>query len=759
MKKAVSISCLCSLSLILLTSTTPMAAPYGPQRALPLERAVPLFDLQYNPSHLMVQFKSGISDDEHDALLDEIEGWVEWNYEQINWQLIRFNMGISYDEFKSFVEQRDVPNIQRLLDAAKRTAEAKAERLRASGLVEKVEFDWYARLFASDYIPNDPYFIDVDPVAGYTQPQQWSCFDVQLPEAWDVTQGSEEILIAIIDSGTDTDHPDLEDNIARWPGGAVRGWDFVGGKDGEILEIFFPVQQDANPDIHHNDGIDDGWGLPDPSAGDGQDVMGLPSNECDLGVFHGTFTASCASATTDNALGGAGAGFNVKIMPVRCVSPEGGLVEYIFASTSVLTMGVNWAVDNGADIISMSLGLPASLEPAGLHDAIINAYNNGIPVFAASGNSGNNEAYVPASWPETFAVGSFSQAHNRADFSTYGYYMDCLAGGGQIVGSNYSTAEWIWGCYVSSVCDENNGGLPAGAHGFTAALGTSAACPQAAGIAGLVLSVAPGLSPDALYNVLRQTCLDVEAPGWDEESGYGIIQARAAVDAVSGTPDVNVNMTPQGSTVIPAYGGTLNFTVEVRNNGTSPAFVDFWTDATLPNGSTTAPLLQRPGLTLQPGMVLSRAMTQSVPGSAPAGNYTYNAYLGFIGGIVYAEDHFNFSKSGVDGSGQIGDWSCSGWDGTVSTDAILPEEPDLLQIYPNPFNPRTAISYQLSASGFVSLSVYDVSGREVAELVNGWREAGVHEVTFDGTELSSGVYVYRLKTSEFQAAGKMVLMK
>ncbi len=752
---------LCALILVL-TLGWGISAGGVPLRALPLESSAPLFDLPFDPSHLLVKFQSGISAEDHAAVLADIDGWVEWDYDQIGWQLIRYDMGISYNEMKMYVEARDLDNIRRLLAIARSTAEGKFEQLAASPRVEKADFDWYLQLFETDFNPNDPYFVDVDPVAGITTPQQWSSFDVQLPQAWDVTQGSTSVKIAIIDTGTDTDHPDLANNISRWPTGGVRGWDFVGGKDGEILEMFLPIQQDANPDIHWNDGVDDGWGLPDPSAGDGQDILGLGSSNSDLGVFHGTWTASCASAATNNSLGSAGAGFNVKIMPVRCASPEGGLPEYIFSSVSVVTMGVNWAVDNGADIISMSLGAPG-LELPGLHDAIINAVNQGIPVFAASGNTGANQAVYPAAYDEVFAVGSFSQAHNRADFSTYGWFMDALAGGGQIVGTDYATAEWIWGGYVASVCDMNNGGPEAGTHGYAAAMGTSAACPQAAGIAALVLSVAPNLSPTSLYNILRQTCADVEAPGWDEEAGYGILQARSALNLVSATTNLQVTMTPQGSTIIPPGGGTLNFQVQLRNNGTQPAYVDFWTEATLPSGSNYGPLFVRYGLTLAPGQLLTRNMSQSIPGSAPAGSYVMHGYAGFCQGVIKAQGQFNFSKSGMDNSGPISNWTCSGWEdnseiavaGMVGT----PQSVKLYQNAPNPFNPSTVLKYDLPEATFVRLGIYDASGRQVAELATGWFEAGSHALQFDGSELSSGVYLYRLQAGAFSVSGKMVLMK
>gem|GEM_PF-1143919 len=80
-------------------------------------------------------------------------------------------------------------------------------------------------------------------------------------------------------------------------------------------------------------------------------------------------------------------------------------------------------------------------------------------------------------------------------------------------------------------------------------------------------------------------------------------------------------------------------------------------------------------------------------------------------------------------------------------------------IFPNPFNATAAISFELRDPGFVILSVYDISGRRLNAAINGWRQAGRHKITFDGSELSSGLYIYRLEAGEHSAAGKMVLLK
>lgn len=80
-------------------------------------------------------------------------------------------------------------------------------------------------------------------------------------------------------------------------------------------------------------------------------------------------------------------------------------------------------------------------------------------------------------------------------------------------------------------------------------------------------------------------------------------------------------------------------------------------------------------------------------------------------------------------------------------------------IHPNPFNPTTTISFTLPNAMQVNLSIYNISGRLVETLVNGWRDAGTHEVTFDGSNLASGVYIYCLQAGEYSSSGKMVLMK
>jgi hypothetical protein len=97
--------------------------------------------------------------------------------------------------------------------------------------------------------------------------------------------------------------------------------------------------------------------------------------------------------------------------------------------------------------------------------------------------------------------------------------------------------------------------------------------------------------------------------------------------------------------------------------------------------------------------------------------------------------------------------------GTLSES--LGHNPDGIEIkaYPNPFNPSTVIRYKLQVGGLVTLRIYNVSGRKIAELVNDWQDAGQHEATFDGSGLTSGIYLCKLKINEYEALDKMLLVK
>jgi len=228
------------------------------------------------------------------------------------------------------------------------------------------------------------------------------------------------------------------------------------------------------------------------------------------------------------------------------------------------------------------------------------------------------------------------------------------------------------------------------------------------------------------------------------------------------TPDVTITLTPASlPIVIPAIGGSFNYTVALGNTGVGPASFDAWLDVTMPDSSIYGPVLLRQGITLGAGGTLSRNMTQNVPGAAPAGNYSFNGYVGgYLSGIIFDSDSFPFSKAGVDAGSRFNNWNSEGWDETPGMAvASIPTDFFLNQNYPNPFNPETNIAFGLPVSGMVTLKVYNLLGEEVAALVEGMMPAGYYEFSWQAGDLSSGIYFYRLEARGYSAVKKMMLVR
>jgi len=238
-----------------------------------------------------------------------------------------------------------------------------------------------------------------------------------------------------------------------------------------------------------------------------------------------------------------------------------------------------------------------------------------------------------------------------------------------------------------------------------------------------------------------------------------------AIDLDLTISNVSITLIPQNPPIqIPAIGGSFDFNIEVENSDPSPVTIDIWTMVTLPNGSEYGPIINVPDFIAPANWSGDRDRTQIVPAGAPTGMYTYDAYIGDFPDIVVAEDHFDFEKLAVtDGGPMIYNWDSWGEEfddfGFVSVSRI-PSEFGLYPVYPNPFNPTTNISFNLQSASNVNLSVYDVNGREVANLVNEYKPVGSYEVTFDASNLVSGVYFVRLTVDGGQSmVQKVVLMK
>jgi len=222
------------------------------------------------------------------------------------------------------------------------------------------------------------------------------------------------------------------------------------------------------------------------------DAFPIPA---DSNEWHGTHVAGVMVATHNNG-GMAGIAPGVRLYAVRAFASDSG-------RTSDIVRGIYWLVDTaGVRVINLSLG--TSSPDAAFQSAVQYARQQGVLVVAATGNDGTQGVYYPARYPEVVGVGAVDSLGRPADFSNWGEGLDVLAPG-----------TWIPSTYPCT---------PAGC-GYVYASGTSMAAPHVAGVAALLLSLDPSLTPDQLHTLLRRGALDQNALGPDPRTGWGLLDA------------------------------------------------------------------------------------------------------------------------------------------------------------------------------------------------------------------------------------------
>lgn len=281
--------------------------------------------------------------------------------------------------------------------------------------------------------------------------EQWGLEKINAPEAWATTTGSSDVIVAVIDTGIDRDHPDLEGQLTN----------------GAIASRFSQTILD--------------------------------------GAGHGTHVASIIAASSDNQQGTAGVAWGARIMPIKALGSGG------FGNLSDIIRGFRWAVDNGADIINMSLGGGNSSRT--FQSAVDYANEWDVLVVAAAGNEfrAGSPVNYPAAYEGVLAVAATDQDDEPANFSNRGDYIDIAAPG---VGILAATSRFIGANYIR----------------FD---GTSMAAPFVSGVAALLLSIDPDLSSQELMDLITETAVDIGLEGKDDRTGYGRIDAAAAVEALS----------------------------------------------------------------------------------------------------------------------------------------------------------------------------------------------------------------------------------
>ncbi len=393
-----------------------------------------------------------------------------------------------------------------------------------------IEYAEPAPLFFISLTPNDTYYnSDLD--GGFlfgSANSSWHLNLINASQAWDVTTGNPNIVVAVLDNAIWINHPDLMNKV-------VLSVDLGNGDD------------DPNP--------------PTPAT---------------YIWSHGTHSAGLIAAETNNGIGVSSIGNGISLMAIK-LGDDASDGQSMAAGFE----GIVWAADHGADVISMSWGSPQFFQT--MQNIVNYAYNKGCVLVGAAGNNGNgaetqanpdipvNYVGYPAALEHVIAVGSCDVGDNKSDFSNYGTWIDVLAPGGYaaeggLLGNMFfsvlSTTASEAGD-VSSMMDGSGGGAASfGISGnYDCMQGTSMACPVTSGLCGLILSANPDLTPEELTAILKSTCDNVDSENADfiDSIGSGRINAFAAVTAAMAA-NASLVADFEASTVVIDEGGSVDFT-------------------------------------------------------------------------------------------------------------------------------------------------------------------------------------------------------
>jgi hypothetical protein len=215
---------------------------------------------------------------------------------------------------------------------------------------------------------------------------------------------------------------------------------------------------------------------------------------------------------------------------------------------------------------------------------------------------------------------------------------------------------------------------------------------------------------------------------------------------------------------VPAGGGTLMYEVFLENLDPVPLSLDVWHDVVY-QGTDTLTVVRRFIEQFLPGWTIYRPdLTLPISSNWPGGIYESIICAGMYPEQIWGEDSFSWEKEGAidfdfNFAAHIPAADFLDQFDIITTDSVIPDRFDVIDVYPNPFNQSTTISFALPEDAKVMLSVYNLQGQAVATLLDGLRNAGTHVITFDALDLASGIYLYRLTTGSQTVGGKMLLLK
>lgn len=398
----------------------------------------------------------------------------------------------------------------------------------------EVEYAQPKYIYKVNFTPNDP-----------SLGSQYFINKIQAPAAWDLQQGDTNVVIGIVDSGIDWDHPDLAANVK------INYADPING-----------IDDDADGYIDNYRGWDLGGADYNNIVGDNNPMI-MGSNNS-----HGSHVSGDASAVTNNGTGVAGPGFKSKLMGIKCAADNDtrgpGGQGYILTGTE----GIKYAADHGCSIINCSWGGGGG----GQYEQDVIAYatiNKNALVVCAAGNNSSSLAHYPSAYKYALSVASTTSSDVRSSFSNYGTTIDVCAPGSGIYSTIYNNS-------------------------YTSFDGTSMASPIVAGVGAIVKSHFPSYSALQVGEKVRVTCdnIDTQNPSYIGKLGKGRVNMHRALTINSPSVRLNTYTVTDGNNNIPQPNDTIRIAAEYKNyldatTNVSAVITSSTAGITILNGSST----------------------------------------------------------------------------------------------------------------------------------------------------------------------------